>query len=68
MSECKWFSCCPMRRFYEQGKLDKHWIDDYCKSNWRNCVRYKLEESGKYHPDEMLPDGSVDSKLKKTRK
>ncbi len=60
---CKWFQVCPMKRFYEQDKLDKKWIDNYCKGDWNNCVRFQMEEKGKYHPDNMLPDGNIDSTL-----
>jgi len=60
---CKWFSVCPMKYFYENGKLDKKWIDSYCKGNWKSCERYQMEESGKYHPDNMLPDGRIDDSL-----
>ena len=61
--ECKWFHVCPMKRFYEHGKLDKKWIDNYCKGNWKNCIRYQLEEKGQYHTDNMLPDGTIDKSL-----
>ena len=63
MSVCKWFSVCPMRKFYEEGKLDKKWIDSYCKGNWSACVRFQMEEKGEFHPDNMLPDGSIEEKL-----
>ena len=62
--ECKWFSICPMKRFYEEKRLDSRWIEMYCKGNWKQCVRYDMEEKGEYHPDYMLPDGSLDSDLK----
>lgn len=55
--ECKWYRVCPMKMYYEEGKLDKKWIEQYCKNDWENCVRYKMEESGIPHPDNMLPDG-----------
>jgi len=61
---CKWYPVCPMKHFYEKGLLAVKWVRDYCFSNWRNCVRYEMEESGKYHPDNMLPDGSIDENLK----
>lgn len=61
---CKWFVICPMKRFYETGKLEKKWIEQYCKGKWEECVRFQMEESGKYHPDWMLPDGSQDESLK----
>jgi len=54
-----------MKRFYEEGKLDKKWIELYCKGDWGNCVRYQMEEEGRFHPDWMLPDGTLDEKLQK---
>ncbi|MBN2412844.1 uracil-DNA glycosylase [candidate division KSB1 bacterium] len=62
--ECKWYSCCPMKRFYEQGSLPRKWIALYCKGLWQSCTRYQMEENGEYHPDWMLPDGSLDKNLK----
>lgn len=62
--ECKWFMVCPMKKFYENGKLDKKWIDEYCKDNWKKCIRFVMEENGENHPDWMLPDGSLDDNLK----
>ena len=61
---CKWFSVCPMKRYFEQGKLDKYWIDRYCKGDNKECRRYMMEEKGQYHPDWMLPDGTLDESLK----
>jgi len=60
---CKWFFCCPVKYFYECGKIEKHWVEDYCHGNWRSCVRFQMEESGKYHPDNMLPDGKIYDEL-----
>jgi len=54
-----------MKRFYEEGNLDKKWIELYCKGDWKNCLRYQMEERGEFHPDLMLPDGSIEEKLKK---
>ncbi len=53
-----------MKRFYEQGLIDKKWIEDYCFIANGDCVRKSMEESGLAHPDNMLPDGSIDSSLK----
>ncbi len=64
LHECKWYSMCPMKRFYEAGRLEKKWIELYCKGDWGNCVRYKMEAEGHYHPDWMLQDGSLDPNLK----
>jgi len=52
-----------MKTYYEQGRLDKKWIDMYCKGDWDSCIRYAMEESGQPHPDNMLPDGSIDETL-----
>jgi hypothetical protein len=63
MMTCKWFSVCPLKRFYEEGRLEEKWITGYCKGDYRKCVRYQLEEEGKPHPDYMLPDGSLERGL-----
>lgn len=41
------------------------WSKQYCKSSggWMRCRRYKLETQGVAHPDNMLPDGSIDETL-----
>lgn len=60
---CRWYHVCPMKRFFEEGRLDKKWIDGYCKGNFSSCVRRKMEEEGRYHPDNMLPDGTINKRL-----
>lgn len=60
---CKWFPVCPMKWYYEQGRLDRKWIELYCQGDWKNCIRYQMEESAQYHSDNMLPDGSIDKSL-----
>jgi len=60
---CKWYDVCPLKRFYEEGRLDKRWVEDYCKGDYSKCVRYKMEEAGTYHPDNMMPDGAIDERL-----
>ncbi len=64
MMDCKWYPVCPLKRFYEEGQLSEDWIDLYCKGDWEICIRYKMEESGEPHPDWMLPDGSIDKRLR----
>lgn len=63
-NECKWFSACPMKHYWEQEKLDSIWIEAYCKSNWKKCIRFFKEENGIFHPDNMLPNGEIDKNLK----
>jgi len=60
---CHWYQMCPIRRFYEKDLLDKSWIEMYCRGDWSRCVRFQKEEQGIYHPDWMLPDGSLDENL-----
>ncbi|MGC9470074.1 MAG: hypothetical protein ACP5D1_00885 [Bacteroidales bacterium] len=60
---CKWYPVCPMKRFYEEGELNKKWIEAYCLGHWEHCVRYQMEENNRTHPDHMLPDGSLDENL-----
>ena len=51
LNDCKWFPMCPMKRFYEEQRLERKWIELYCKGDWTRCVRYELEEQSHYHPD-----------------
>lgn len=63
-SDCKWYSICPMKRYFEHGQLERKWIELYCKGDWEDCIRYQKEEKGVYHPDWMLPDGSINESLR----
>jgi len=60
---CCWFNVCPLKEFYQQGKIDKRWIEDYCRGNYSECIRKRMEDEGVYHPDNMMPDGTIDNKL-----
>jgi len=64
LHECKWFPACPMKWFYQEGRLEQKWIELYCKGDWISCIRYAMEEKGEPHSDNMLPDGSIDKSLK----
>jgi hypothetical protein len=61
---CKWYEVCPMKKFSEQGRLDKKWIENYCFRGGENCKRLEMESKGIFHPDNMLPDGTIDKTLK----
>jgi len=52
-----------MKYYWQQGRLEKKWIDNYCRGNWQKCIRYQKEEAGEYHPDNMLPTGEIDNRL-----
>ena len=56
---CKWYEICPLKNFHEQGKLEKKWIDNFCKGDYERCVRYQMEETGEPHLDNMLPNGKL---------
>ncbi len=60
---CKWYNVCPIKRFTEMGLLGKKWVESYCLKENSDCIRYQMEEKGLYHPDNMLPDGSIDPNL-----
>jgi len=60
---CHWFSVCPIRCYTEQDLIDKKWVEQYCKSEYWRCVRRKMQERGQYHPDNMMPDGTIDRRL-----
>jgi hypothetical protein len=65
---CRWYDqTSGMKRAYDKGMIDKSWIDDYCLNSGKNCVRKRrFEIEGYVSPDYVLPDGTVDVKLKKT--
>jgi len=52
-----------MKRFYESGRLEEKWVSEYCWVSNPRCVRKKMANRGEYHPDNMLPDGSIRSDL-----
>ncbi|MFO8066978.1 MAG: uracil-DNA glycosylase [Bacteroidales bacterium] len=60
---CRWFYLCPIKKFYDTGRLSKEWIDQYCKGDWEACIRFQKEEHFISHPDNMLPNGNIDQKL-----
>ena len=62
--QCKWFAVCPMKFYWEQDKIDEFWINQYCFGNWVECIRYQKEEAGIYHPDNMMPDGTINFELR----
>jgi len=62
--QCKWYSVCPMRIFFLQGKISGQIVADYCRNKWEDCIRFQLEEKGICHPDNMLPDGKIEETLK----
>jgi hypothetical protein len=62
---CKWYPVCPMKRYTDAGLLDPKWVATFCQGDWRKCVRYQMEERGEPHPDSMLPDGSLDERLRR---
>ena len=54
-----------MKRAYDKGLLDEKWITKHCMNDGNNCIRKKrFEEEGYVSPDYILPDGTVDKKLK----
>jgi DNA polymerase len=60
---CKWYPVCPLKFYYEQGRLDEKWIKNYCMGDWECCIRYQMEERGELHPDYMLPNGEIREEL-----
>jgi len=60
---CKWYNCCPIKFFVEDGKLDFKWVENYCLVSNRECIRFQKEENNEKHPDNMLPDGTIKDDL-----
>ena len=61
---CKWYNVCPMKKFYEEGKLNKKWIENYCFQNGKNCKRLEMVNREVACTDNVLPDGEIDESLK----
>ena len=62
MEKCKWYQVCPIKYFTDQGLLNKYWVKNYCFDDWEKCLRYQKEETGIFHSDRLLPDGTfIDS-------
>jgi hypothetical protein len=60
---CKWYPVCPIKYFVDHGLLDEKWVNEYCLVGNKECIRYQMEESGHYHPDNMLPNGEIKEDL-----
>ncbi|MBN1439996.1 MAG: hypothetical protein JW929_11360 [Anaerolineales bacterium] len=59
ITPCRWYPVCPIREYTERGELERYWVEAYCLVGNRNCLRYRMEEQGKPHPDNLLPDGEI---------
>ncbi len=59
VNPCKWYYCCPIKEYTDEGKLEREWIENYCLVRNKKCIRYQMEERGEYHPDNMLPNGEI---------
>ena len=66
---CVWYDeTSAIKRAYDEGRLDKKWIEEYCWNGGKGCVRKKrFEEEGYVSPDYVLPDGSIDEGLKRKK-
>jgi uracil-DNA glycosylase len=62
-SVCIWYEVCPITAYTRKGLIDPVWSDLYCRGNWASCVRYQMEEQHIFHPDHMMPDGTIDRSL-----
>ncbi|MDK2944504.1 hypothetical protein Y696_01895 [Mesotoga sp. H07pep.5.4] len=56
---------CPVVRAYENGKINREWIEMYCEKDWTECARFRLDDLLSVSTDFVLPDGSVEERLSK---
>ena len=63
---CKWYNeTSGMKRACDKGLLKEKWITKYCLNGGNDCIRKKrFEQEGYVSPDYVLPDGTIDGKLK----
>ena len=64
ITPCKWYYCCPIRMYTEQGKLERYWTENYCLVGNKDCTRFQMEENDEYHPNNMLPNGEIREDLR----
>jgi hypothetical protein len=62
---CEYYDICPLRGFEKGGKISDKWNKEFCGTdkNWSNCIRYKEAKEGIPHPNNKLPDGTIDESL-----
>lgn len=63
--QCDKYKNCPLVEYYEQGKLESEWIELYCRGKWRECVRHLLLENGTPEIGFVMPDGSIEDRLRR---
>lgn len=63
---CAWYPVCPIKGFTDDSRLERFWVENYCLVGNRRCRRLQMEARGEFHPDEMLPDGSIRPELTQT--
>lgn len=61
---CKWYNICPIKTFFEKGKIELKWIEQYCFQGGNGCKRMEMEDQGIFEPYNMLPNGEIDENLK----
>lgn len=61
---CKWYNICPIKTFFEKGKVKQELIEKYCFNGGIGCQRMEMEEKGVFEPYNMLPNGEIDENLK----
>ena len=60
---CIWYNVCPIKTYADNNMIPTKWVKEYCLKANKNCIRYQLENKGQFHPDNMMPDGSIDATL-----
>lgn len=64
LENCKYYPFCPMGKFHDRGLISKEWTELFCRGDWEDCHRFRMEEKGMTLPDYILPDGRADRRLK----
>ncbi len=63
---CRWYNeTSAVKRAYDAGLIERKWVEDYCWSGGRDCVRKRrFEQEGYVSPDYVLPDGTEAPQLR----
>lgn len=63
---CRWYNeSSGVKRAYDLGLIDRKWVENYCWTKGKGCIREKrFEEEGYISPDYVLPDGTISERVK----
>lgn len=59
MADCPHMGNCPMYALLQLSGTLKTWQSRYCKADYAQCARYKLNVVGRPVPQNLMPNGAL---------